>query len=76
MIRSRVSSRVNRLRAEWVVLIKVMKYLIRHMFALSIGWSAVGLKKAGLGIPHGAQSGDPGSGPPAKAFSLIQPLFR
>jgi hypothetical protein len=32
MIRSRVSSRVKRLRAEWVV-IKVMKYIIRHIFA-------------------------------------------
>jgi hypothetical protein len=39
MIRSRVSSRVKRLRAEWVV-IKVMNYIIRHIFALSNGWSA------------------------------------
>jgi hypothetical protein len=35
MIRSRVSSRVKRLRANWVV-IKVMKYIIRHIFALSM----------------------------------------
>jgi hypothetical protein len=39
MIRSRVSSQVKRLRAKWVVVIKVMKYIIRHIFALSIGWS-------------------------------------
>jgi hypothetical protein len=39
MIRSRVSSRVKRLRAKWVLVIKVMKFIIRHIFALSIGWS-------------------------------------
>jgi hypothetical protein len=46
MIRSRVSSRVKRLRANGAVVIEVMKYIIRHIFALSNGWSAVGLKKA------------------------------
>jgi hypothetical protein len=35
MIRSRVSSRVKRLRAKWVEVIEVMNDIIHHLFALS-----------------------------------------
>jgi hypothetical protein len=39
MIRSRVSSRVKRLRAKWAVAIEVMNHIIRHLLDLSNGWS-------------------------------------
>jgi hypothetical protein len=71
MIRSRVSSRVKRLRAAWVVVvIKVMKYIIRHISALSNGRSAVGLKKAQRHIMRSESANE--SGCPGKMRDQLQ----
>jgi hypothetical protein len=43
MIRSRVSSRVKRLRAKWVDVIEVMNNIIHHLFALSNVGMTIGL---------------------------------
>jgi hypothetical protein len=57
-IRSRVSSRVKRLRTKWAVAIEVMNYIIRHIFGLSNRFPCNSLPERAPSItPHFVQLG-------------------